>query len=72
MDEPKKTKIAVIYAGMDVAVGEVQSVYGVPCTHEVKKVNGEELHLAVAEVDADLAKEMIKLKRAKAYADAIK
>lgn len=73
MTEVKEVKIAVIYAGMDALVGESQSIYGVPCKHEVVNAGkANELHLAVATVDAGLADEMIKIKRARLYADAIK
>lgn len=68
----KLVKIAVIYAGLDCEVGGTQMLYGVLCKHEVVEVKGEELHLAVAEIEESLAKEMIDCKRARTYASVVK
>ena len=60
----KGTGIFVLCEHIDVPEGQEQTVYGVPCTHEIITVNGAEAHVLGAVVPESLAKEMVACGRA--------
>jgi len=54
----KPIRVLAAYPFCDVAVGDTQSLWGITFTHEVVKQKGEDFHILVAEIAADLAQEM--------------
>ncbi len=56
--EAKLVKVLAEYPFCDVEEGETQTLWGVDFTHEVVKQDGEDFHILVAELDADVAAEM--------------
>ena len=55
---PKTIKVRAEYPFADVRVGDTQTLWGVDFEHIVKEQDGKEFHFLVADLDADVAKEM--------------